>query len=158
MHDPVQLHSHLLLHPGTPHVEVGVGSLPIIAIAAAGMLVAGKPIRVTRKEVGGWRLHLGLPRQRPAAGEPYTLEPAVRGRCMLGGNDCATRPCSQAHGFTRSRCALPGTLRSLAFPLLPCPAGAGCRGPACGQGPGAEPGPAQRGVASFPVTAELMWR
>ncbi|KAL6772314.1 hypothetical protein ACKKBG_A29750 [Auxenochlorella protothecoides x Auxenochlorella symbiontica] len=62
---------------GTPHVEVGVGSLPIIAIAAAGMLVAGKPIRVTRKEVGGWRLHLGLPRQRPAAGEPYTLEPAL---------------------------------------------------------------------------------
>ncbi|KFM24030.1 DDT domain-containing protein [Auxenochlorella protothecoides] len=36
---------------GTPHVEVGVGSLPIIAIAAAGMLVAGKPIRVTRKEL-----------------------------------------------------------------------------------------------------------
>ena len=61
---------------GTPHVEVGVGSVPIMVAAAVAMLAAGKPINVSRKEVGGWRLNLRMPRARSEYANA-TIQPAV---------------------------------------------------------------------------------
>lgn len=65
-------------HPGTPHVEVDIGNKYVIAVAALGMLVAGKPINIRRKEVGGWRLALRLPGSGPSLNSNVSLEPAVR--------------------------------------------------------------------------------
>lgn len=61
---------------GTPHVEVGVGSVPVMVAAAVAMLAAGKPINVSRKEVGGWRLNLRMPRARSEYANA-TIQPAV---------------------------------------------------------------------------------
>ena len=37
---------------GSPHIEVGLLNMPIALTLAAGLLVAGMPITVKRKEVG----------------------------------------------------------------------------------------------------------
>lgn len=43
---------------GSPHVEVGIGNLPLALTLAAGLLLAGKPLSVSRKEAS--RGQIGL--------------------------------------------------------------------------------------------------
>ncbi|PSC72805.1 DDT domain-containing [Micractinium conductrix] len=46
-------------YSGKPHIELGIGNLPLVLGLAAALLAAGKPVGVRRKEVGGLAVQFG---------------------------------------------------------------------------------------------------
>lgn len=63
-----------LTYDGTPHVEVGISNAALTLSIAALLLALGKPVSITRKEVGG--LSLALPvRFKDGRTVDHTLRP-----------------------------------------------------------------------------------